>query len=136
MAPDADRSWSMSRGATTVIFFEHGGFIMRSAIFLGDDPKQIIRRTRALSDDIACILADGAPAESDLAEAPILDHWVVIGRMTPALAGAVTGHPALGDRSIITSDLCALDAAAGWARTESRFYRLGRPGGGARGRDQ
>ncbi|CAN2535952.1 hypothetical+protein [Methylocapsa aurea] len=61
---------------------------MRSAIFLGDDPKQIIRRTRALSDDIARILADGAPAESDLAEAPILDHWVVIGRMTPACQSA------------------------------------------------
>ncbi|WP_428990946.1 DUF6634 family protein [Methylocapsa aurea] len=57
-------------------------------------------------------------------------------RITPALAGAVAGHPALGDRSIVTSDLCALDAAAGWARTSSRFYRLGRPGGAARGRDQ
>ncbi len=109
---------------------------MRSAIFLGDDPKQIIRRTRALSDDIARILADGVPAESDLAEAPILDHWVVIGRRTPALAGAVAGHPVLGDRSIITSDLFALDDEAGWARTAGRFYRLGRPGGAACGRDQ
>ncbi|HEY8063735.1 MAG TPA: hypothetical protein VIF40_03290 [Methylosinus sp.] len=42
-----------------------------------------------------------------------LHHWVVIARARPALAGLTTGHPALGDRSIITSDLFALDADSG-----------------------
>jgi len=62
---------------------------------------------------------------------------VLIPRMRPALAGATTGHPLLGDCPIIrTSELFAIDADRGWARTYSRFYRLGRPGGAARGRDQ
>lgn len=40
--------------------------------------------------------------------------------------GAVVGHPLLGDLSHIhTSELFAIGEAAGWARTWSRYYRLG-----------
>lgn len=42
------------------------------------------------------------------------------------LWGEVTDHPVLGNASIHTSQLIAIDPAAGWARTASRWYRLGR----------
>ncbi|TDX59692.1 hypothetical protein EDE12_1296 [Methylosinus sp. sav-2] len=109
---------------------------MHDKLFLGHDPAEIIRRARLLAGDIERLLAEGRPSDDDLDNAPILDRWIVVARIAPALAGAVTGHPVLDNRSIITSDLFALDADAGWARTAGRFYRLGRPGGAARGRDQ
>lgn len=110
---------------------------MRDTLFLGHDPVEIIRRARLLADDVGRLLAEGRPSDNDLGAAPILDHWGVVARARPALAGLTTGHPVLRDhRPIITSDLIALDADAGWARTASRFYRLNRPGGAARGRDQ
>lgn len=110
---------------------------MRDTLFLGHDPVEIIRRARLLADDIERLLEEGGPSQNYLGTAPILDHWVVVARARPALAGLTTGHPVLRDyRPIITSDLFALDAEAGWARTASRFYRLGRPGGATQGRDQ
>ena len=38
----------------------------------------------------------------------------------------MTDHPLLGNASIHTSQLIAIDPEAGWARTTSRWYRLGR----------
>ncbi|WP_308445297.1 MULTISPECIES: DUF6634 family protein [Methylobacterium] len=44
----------------------------------------------------------------------------------PVLVGRVEGHPCLpGRRTIATSRLLALDPVLGWARTSSRWYRLG-----------
>ncbi|WP_422394811.1 DUF6634 family protein [Pelagibacterium nitratireducens] len=37
----------------------------------------------------------------------------------------VQAHPYLDNGPIVTSEVYALDHAAGWARTFSRFYRLG-----------
>lgn len=48
---------------------------MRSTIFLGHDPMEIISRARALSDDIEHILAEGGPSRHHFDAAPILDHW-------------------------------------------------------------
>jgi hypothetical protein len=111
--------------------------VVRNTIFLGQDPMEIISRARALSDDIEHILAEGGLSQHHLDAAPILDHWGIVARARPVLAGVTTGHPVLGDhRAIFTSDLFALDADAGWARTASRFYRLGHPVGAAHGRDQ
>lgn len=108
-----------------------------STIFFDADIDVLAARTRRLADDLARLLADGGPTDADLADAPLLDRWVKAARMLPALAGSVSGHPVMGDRPrIVTSDLFALDADAGWARTANRFYRLGRLGGAARGRDQ
>ncbi len=106
------------------------------------DPSidDVIAKTRALSDDLARILADGGPSAADLADAPILDRYVIIPRMRPSLAGFVAGHPILGDRVARTSEVFAIQSddrdRGGWARTYSRFYRLGRAAGAARGRDQ
>ena len=41
--------------------------------------------------------------------------------------GRIEGHPHLIDDQAVTSDLMVLAVEAGWARTLSRFYRLGDP---------
>lgn len=43
------------------------------------------------------------------------------------LWGEVTDHPLLGNASIHTSQLIAIDPKAGWARTASRWYQFGQP---------
>ena len=66
--------------------------------------------------------------------APILDRWVMTHRPEVCLAGLSTGHPKLAGaaRPIITSDLWLLSKDRQWARTLSRWYRLGRPGDSSR----
>ncbi len=62
-------------------------------------------------------------------DAPVLDRWMLGNRLVPCLAGLSTGHPLLpgSGRPIGTSDLWLLSQDYGWARTLSRWYRLGRP---------
>lgn len=64
-------------------------------------------------------------------EVPILNQWVLTKRPAYCLAGLATGHPKLpgGNRAIGTSDLWMLSVDGTWARTLSRWYRLGRPAG-------
>ena len=47
----------------------------------------------------------------------------------PCLLGDIQGHPLLRGPRIETSELWAFAPELGWARTMSRFYRLGRPHG-------
>lgn len=62
------------------------------------------------------------------ADAPILDQWRFAFRPAPCLVGLSTGHPRLpGDgRSIVTSEIFLISTELGWARSLSRWYRLGR----------
>lgn len=68
------------------------------------------------------------PSAEDLAAAPLIDEWVAFRTMTgrPLLLGKTTGHPSLGDTEISTSPVMTIDVEAGYARTQSRWYRLGR----------
>jgi hypothetical protein len=61
-------------------------------------------------------------------DAPILDQWRFAIRPVTSLVGLSTGHPRLpGDRrSIITSEIFLISEELGWARSYSRWYRLGR----------
>jgi hypothetical protein len=61
-------------------------------------------------------------------DAPILDRWILGHRPVPCLAGLSTGHPRLAgvNRAIATSDLWLMSEDRSWARTLSRWYRLGR----------
>ncbi|AID30400.1 hypothetical protein BFX40_02455 [Mesorhizobium sp. SEMIA 3007] len=72
----------------------------------------------------------GTPVEDLVENAPRLDSWLVGGRSSPCLVGLSTGHPRLtGDeRPITTSDLWLMSTDGKWARTLSRWYKLGRHG--------
>lgn len=87
-------------------------------------------RLRALVLDIERIL-EGAPPQAIAGEepVPILNRWLVANRATPCLVGLSTSHPKLAgvNRLIATSDVWLLAADKTWARTLSRWYRLGRP---------
>jgi len=93
--------------------------------------RNIIDLQNALTDlshDMDDICVHGRPYHFALANAPRLENWSFAALFSPCLVGEVTGHPLLGDRpSIHTSQLMVLDAERGWARTWSRFYRLGAP---------
>ena len=81
-----------------------------------------------LQRDIARIDDGWHPSERDLADTPILEHWSLGMRMQPCLTGEVYGHPKLrsGGKST-TSQLYLFAPHHGYARTLSRFYRLGPP---------
>lgn len=88
-----------------------------------------LRRLAGLVADIERIRGGASPEALAGAETPILDRWVFGQRLVPCLAGLSTGHPRLpGENRLIgTSDLWLLSEDRNWARTLSRWYRLGRP---------
>lgn len=74
-------------------------------------------------------LAVEGPEPEVLATAPRLEKWTTVrerGDLDSALVGHVSGHPVLRNRWIRTSALCGLDPDQKWARTNSRWYALGR----------
>lgn len=88
-----------------------------------------MERLTALVADMESIRRGVPPQVMAGDGAPVLDRWVVAMRTVPCLAGLSTGHPELAgeNRLIGTSDLWLLSKDHTWARTLSRWYRLGRP---------
>jgi hypothetical protein len=86
-------------------------------------------RVAALLADMERIHRGQSPGDLAGSEPPILDRWILASTMVPCLAGLSTGHPRLvGENRLIgTSDLWLLSEDRSWARTLSRWYRLGRP---------
>jgi hypothetical protein len=82
-------------------------------------------------------LANGGEIDpAVLTAAPLLASWAVGATWVPEriLVGRVTGHPLIPDGPCRTSRLFAISPDGGYARTFSRWYRLGtpaRPNGGA-----
>ncbi|MDZ4393322.1 DUF6634 family protein [Cypionkella sp.] len=72
---------------------------------------------------------DAGPDPAVLASAPVLDLWqpILSSKIEVRLTGKCSGHPTLGrsQRWIVTSPLLGLAPDYSWARTFSRFYRLG-----------
>jgi hypothetical protein len=91
----------------------------------------------SLEDSLTSLLFDihdlqmgEIPRSADLRAAPIIDKWSY--GLVPArcIAGSVRGHPVLGNLARVhTSELILIDPEHGWARTWSRYYRLGVPEG-------
>jgi hypothetical protein len=89
------------------------------------------------SDRVLKALADAArhtageePDAEVLAAAPLLEGWIItcISESRFVLEGVVTGHPRLTDGHLIsTSYIVAIAHDDTWARTVSRYYRLGTP---------
>ncbi|MHB8267120.1 DUF6634 family protein [Bradyrhizobium sp.] len=67
------------------------------------------------------------PGDAELAGAPLLDDWMIErDNGVHNLIGAVTGHPLVNDGWMTTSAVVVMSEEDGWARTVSRWYRLGR----------
>lgn len=75
------------------------------------------------------VLRDGKQPDLNLLDnSPLLNEWVRTTRALPCLEGMVLEHPKLGSRRLITtSELFYVDPQLHFARTYSRFYRLGKP---------
>lgn len=88
-----------------------------------------VDRLVALVADIERVRRGVPPEEMAGDAAPLLDRWILAQRIVPCLAGLSTGHPRIvgQGRLIGTSDLWLLSEDQNWARTLSRWYRLGRP---------
>jgi hypothetical protein len=83
-------------------------------------------RLRRLADDLDRIAIGGAPTPADLEGAPLLVDWRLTFTLHGlSLTGFAAGHPLLGSKNIVTSPLWVVDHDLRWARTLSRFYRLG-----------
>lgn len=93
--------------------------------------SQEIDRLSRLVADLRAIRDGRGPTASDLEDAPVLVNWERQLRPVACLTGNVCDHPMLPGmgRPIVTSDLWVLAPDQGWARTLSRWYRLGRPCG-------
>lgn len=86
-------------------------------------------RLRRLADDLDTLATGKRPAARALSSAPIIEDWKLAPRPVSCLTGIVFGHPRIDDgRPALTTELWVVDEAFGYARTLSRFYRLGRPG--------
>ncbi len=87
-------------------------------------------RLTSLVADMERILAGMLPEVIVTEAPPILDRWMFGNRVVPCLVGLSTGHPDLVglNRAIATSDVWLMSHDRNWARTLSRWYRLGRPG--------
>jgi hypothetical protein len=86
-------------------------------------------RIKLLAADMERILEGAAPETIVTHDPPLLDRWILGSALTPSLVGLSTGHPALPgtNRPIATSQVLLMSADMSWARTLSRWYRLGRP---------
>lgn len=89
-----------------------------------------LQRFASLVSDMDRI-RQGVSIENLAGDAPLLDRWVFAERPVACLMGYSTGHPVLEGtgRLITTSDLCLIAEDGAWARTLSRWYRLGAPHG-------
>ena len=83
-------------------------------------------KLRPLADDLDAIAKGRLPEADVLAHAPILSKWAFFAAPGGVrLMGVVEGHPKARPGPILTSMLYAVDPKLEWARTMSRFYRLG-----------
>lgn len=87
-------------------------------------------RLERLAADLRRIADGVGPTPADLEAAPTLHGWSRSEMTLPCLIGRVIGHPSIPDTHLTkTTDLWTMNPGSGWARTLSRFYRLGEPAG-------
>ena len=91
------------------------------------DIFQNIARVEQIAADLELIARGELPSEHALSSAPFIDAWKVVLRPVPCLVGICGDHPRLNGPVVTTTDLWVFAPDLGWARTLSRFYRLGTP---------
>lgn len=97
---------------------------MSSWTFADPAVRMHSRLVSELAIDLERIRAGIGPSDEEIANAPCIEGWYLGGRIETALIGNVVDHPLLEGRAI-TSQLYVLDPELGYARTLSRWYRLG-----------
>ncbi|MEH2560106.1 hypothetical protein V1286_007635 [Bradyrhizobium algeriense] len=87
----------------------------------------LCRELEKLTCDLRTLSQGSRPSEQDLQACPLLDRWSFGFLPAPCLLGAISHHPIFGARPHIhTSELVLIDPDKRWARTWSKFYRLGK----------
>ena len=86
-----------------------------------------IARVEQIAIDLEMVARGEFPSEQTLSSAPFMDFWRTALRPVPCLVGVCGDHPRLNGPMITTTDLWMFAPDLGWARTLSRFYRLGTP---------
>lgn len=104
-----------------------GIYVGREGVLDTDQLNQEVTRLAALYLDLERLRSGILPSVEELEHAPLIDNYMIVPREIPVLAGRVTDHPVLGSTIVTTSDLYVFAPDLGWARTLSRFYRLGSP---------
>jgi hypothetical protein len=85
----------------------------------------LFRDLERLTEDLRKLRAGDGPSQRTLQACPVINQWSFGFLPAPCLVGAVSGHPILDNSNIHTSELVIIDRDKRWARTWSRFYRLG-----------
>ena len=87
-----------------------------------------LERLRGLVADVEALASGQHPSAAILSQAPILENWALSARSAPCLQGQFLGHPKIrSGRAGRTSDVWIHAPGLGYARTLSRWYRLGEP---------
>ena len=88
--------------------------------------QRTIQKLQMLLDDLVAVGEGELPDQQRLQDAPLIDNWQLATRQAVCLRGEISGHPLLGHAAHgMTSDLWLLAPQRGFARTLSRYYRLG-----------
>lgn len=83
--------------------------------------RSAILAHRRIADDLEDFASGATPHTTAL-----IENWSRVRVTAFALQGFSYGHPRFDDgRAIFTSQLIYADIDSGWARTYSRWYRLG-----------
>ncbi|WAJ29462.1 DUF6634 family protein [Antarcticirhabdus aurantiaca] len=102
--------------------------VLLTAAVRSDELDIEIERAAELLRDLKHLREHVRPSMETLHQAPVLHGWSPAFRPVACLHGRPSGHPRLsGRQDALTSPLYVLSLELGFARTESRFWRLGTP---------
>ncbi len=91
------------------------------------EERDLAEKIQGLAADLARIGNGEGPSASDLLGSPVLHGWAEVPFAATRLTGRGNGHPRLGNPETLTTSMAVVvNEKEGWARTLSRFYRLGR----------
>ncbi|HAE54214.1 MAG: hypothetical protein CMI62_05710 [Parvibaculum sp.] len=103
-------------------------YVGRDGVLQTTRLSEQLERMKSLCADLEWLRAGVIrPTPEEIERAPLIDDYAFVQRGVAALQGRIIDHPILGTTSAITSDLHVFAPDLGWARTLSRYYRLGSP---------
>lgn len=102
-------------------------FIIKNGRYNREQLELEIRMLKSLVADLERISQGEYPDERELKNSPAITCWKLSAHRATCLEGVLFEHPRLGPivPNGITSELWLLDLDRNYARTFSRFYRLG-----------